>query len=88
MKHRNPYASVQAPAFLKIEGEHTYFTFLGITYRTDSIRYRIEGLDGKTWNRTSSARVYEAAKQILAQTSEEAQQSASERRVASWASNY
>lgn len=64
-KRENPYAAAQVPAYVKTEDGMTYFTFLGSLYRTDSVRYVIEGQDGAKWNRTHSARVSAAAKQIL-----------------------
>ena len=43
----------------------TTFEFLGFTYRTNSDASIVEGLDGKTWNRTSSLRVILEARRVL-----------------------
>jgi hypothetical protein len=64
-KHENLAEAV--PTFVKTEGGMTYFTFLGFSYRTDSVGYLIQAKDGSTWNQTYSARVSAAAKQILEQ---------------------
>lgn len=66
-KHENLAEAV--PTFVKTEGGMTYFKFLGFSYRTDSVRYLIQAKDGQAWNRTHSARVSAAAKQILEQIS-------------------
>ena len=41
------------------------FVLNGIQYRTNADASYVEGLDGKTWNRTSSARVHDAALHAL-----------------------
>ena len=53
------------PPFATEFSQMTTFTFLGNTYRTNTDAAVIEVLDGTTWNRTHSIRVYLEAKRIL-----------------------
>lgn len=41
------------------------FQFEGFTYRTNHDASLVEGLDGKTWNRTGSLKVHTAAQEAL-----------------------
>lgn len=43
----------------------TEFVFNGFRYRTNADASRVEGFDGKTWNRTGSMSVRDAALHVL-----------------------